>query len=421
MPDDAPDVGPGELPRRVLAALAALRTDEGWLAASSVDGRFASLFGRDSLIASLQVLPADPAVALATLDRLGRELGTADDPETEQERGKVPHEVRTSGLDAYLAHGWPVRDGVLRYYGSEDASCWWLVVFGALARHGHDVRTLRGAAGRVAARLAAAHHPVTYRRRARSGGLAHHWWRDVAADIADADGDAAGGDGPLATSGHGMVADDGSPMTGPVAVAAVQALAWRALTEATDTLDHSYRDAATRARDAFLDSFVAPEGRQQEPVVPVFARHPGGVAASATSDLGHVLWSGVLDGDATRGVQVATAERLAATDLRTEFGLRTLPAGHRAFRPSGYHTGGVWPFDTWLGAAGLAAAGLGDVAASLSAGVVCAVDRLGGFAELYAVEDDGTLAATPEACTVQAWTVGAVAAFQAGWDGRAWA
>ena len=96
-------------------------------------------------------------------------------------------------------------------------------------------------------------------------------------------------------------------------------------------------------------------------------------------------------------------------DLATPFGLRTLSSAHPAFRSDGYHTGAVWPFDTWLGAPWL------------WPGMLEAVERVGGFPELYVVERDGTLRPHPEACAVQAWTVGAVLAARAGWDGRAWA
>ena len=361
-------------------ALDLLRTDEGWLMASSTSGRFASLFGRDSLIAALQYLPVDPSVADATVARLGRELGTVDDPEREEEPGKVPHEVRTDDLDLYVEHGWPVRDGVLRYYGSVDASAWFLIVLGALARHGHDVRRHREAGRRVAAWLAGRPHPVAYERRASRGGLAHHWWRDVAADLVD-------------RSTHGMFADDGRPMRGPVAAAAVQALAWRALREAADVLGVVDADAAAHARDAFGATFLPG---------PAVAVHADGVARVATSDLGIVAWTGILDDPSP------VRDRLLAPDLATAHGLRTVATTHPAFRPDGYHSGSVWPWDSWLGAP------------SLWPGVVAAVDAIGGFPELYVVEVDGTLRPSPEACAVQAWTAGAVAAISRGWDGRAW-
>lgn len=377
-------------------ALASLRTPEGWLTASSGEGRFASLFGRDALIAALQLLPHDPSIADATLARLGRELGTSDDPEREEEPGKVPHEVRDADLDAYVAHGWPVRGGTLRYYGSIDAGAWFLILLAALARHGHPVSVHREAGNRVAAWLSALPQPVTYTRRATRGGLAHHWWRDVAADLA-------------ATSRHGMFADDGAPMRTPAAVAAVQALAWRALADAAEVLDPSLAAAAARARGAFGAAFL------DAGAVPSFARHPAGVARAATSDLGIVLWTGVLDGRCA----AATAARLLAPDLVTPFGVRTLPVTHPAFTPGGYHSGAVWPFDTWFSAGGLDAVEPG-AGAPLRDGMRRAVEAVGGFPELVAVDVDGTLRASDEACGVQAWTVGAVSAAQAAWDGRSW-
>jgi glycogen debranching enzyme len=362
----------------VTAALDALRTDDGWLKASSDEGRFGSLFGRDSLIAALQLLPVDPTIADATLGALGAALGERDDPEREEEPGKVPHEVRSHALDEYEAHGWPVRDGELRYYGSADASCWWLILFGALARHGAPLRHHRPAAAKVAAWVAGRATPLTYARQATSGGLAHHWWRDVAADLADAS----------PSTGHGMFADDGSPMRAPVAAAAVQALAWRALSEAATFVDRAFAAAADRALDAFRP-------------LPRFARHAGGDASAATSDVGIVRWTGI-------------AEPPLPDELRTPYGLRTLAPSHPAFRVDGYHSGAVWPWDTWIGAAGV------DDGDALRAGVVDAVARLGGYPELYCVDLDGGLVPSPEACAVQAWTFGAVTAIEHGWDGRAW-
>jgi glycogen debranching enzyme len=389
------------------AALDELRTEEGWVAASSADGRFASLFGRDALVTALQVLPVDPSVAHATLDRLGAELGHHDDPLTEEEPGKVLHEARDHDLDAYVAHGWPVRDGRLRYYGSVDANPWFLVLVGALARAGEDVRVHLPAARLVADWLARQPMPLAYHRRNPDAGLAHQGWRDVAWDPDD--------------PGHGVVTDDGLPMRTPAALAQVAALAWRALEEAAVVVDPAYRAAADQARAAFHAHFVV---GPDEP--PAFALHPRGLDRSATSDMGQVLWTGVLDTGEGAPIARAAFRRLLQPDLCTPFGLRTLAATHPAFRPDGYHTGGVWPFDSWLGAGGLDAVepGAGD---DVRHGVVEALTRLQPpagprlFPELYVVERDGELHQSPKACTVQAWTVGAVLAVEAHWDGRAWA
>ena len=110
------------------------------------------------------------------------------------------------------------------------------------------------------------------------------------------------------------------------------------------------------------------------------------------------------------------AERLALPDVLTPWGLRTLSAEHPQFHPHAYHRGAVWPFDSWIGWGGLRAAGLEEEAERLRAGVLDALDRLGGAPELYAVGADG-----PEpvaiANHVQAWTVGARWALEHDWDG----
>ncbi|HSY38548.1 MAG TPA: amylo-alpha-1,6-glucosidase, partial [Polyangia bacterium] len=76
------------------ALSAAILSDDGWPYASSVPvdaddpGRFHALFGRDSLIYSLQVLETHPEVARATLRMLASLQGQREDPELDEEPGK---------------------------------------------------------------------------------------------------------------------------------------------------------------------------------------------------------------------------------------------------------------------------------------------------------------------------------------------
>ena len=129
----------------------------------------------------------------------------------------------------------------------------------------------------------------------------------------------------------------------------------------------------------------------------------------AGSQLGWLLWAGC----AGPGV----AERLAAPDVLTPYGLRTLSSEHPCFDPDAYHRGGVWPFDSWLGWGGLRAAGRAEDAERVRAGVLGALERLGRFPELYAVAG-GEPRRIAFANQVQAWTVGAAWALRHGWDGR---
>jgi glycogen debranching enzyme len=122
----------------VIGSLEPLLSEEGWPYASlppqepGDPGRFHALFGRDSLITALQVLPEAPEVARATLRALAAQQGRVDDAETDEEPGKILHEYRPVAEPRFAEAGWPVRDGTLLYYGSADATSWFLVVLHAL-------------------------------------------------------------------------------------------------------------------------------------------------------------------------------------------------------------------------------------------------------------------------------------------------
>ena len=130
--------GRGRARRMSVEGLDPLLSPEGWVYASTPPvaegdpGRYHALFGRDSLITALQVLPARPDVARATLRALAALQGQRDDPETDEEPGKILHEYRPDAPAWHIERGWPVRDGELRYYGSADSTSWFLVLLAAL-------------------------------------------------------------------------------------------------------------------------------------------------------------------------------------------------------------------------------------------------------------------------------------------------
>ena len=55
---------------------------------------FMALFGRDSLLTSFMALPVDPTLALGTLQTLADLQGTEVDPASEEQPGRILHEVR---------------------------------------------------------------------------------------------------------------------------------------------------------------------------------------------------------------------------------------------------------------------------------------------------------------------------------------
>jgi glycogen debranching enzyme len=383
-------------------ALQPLLSEEGWAYASlppqepGDPGRFHALFGRDSLICALQVLPAAPDVARATLRALASRQGHVIDADTDEEPGKISHEYRPEAAAWFAEAGWPVRDGALLYYGTADATSWFLIVLAALGDGALEAElepAWRAAAAWLAGALDAGGGLVRYGPRRGTGGLAQQGWRDAIAPVQDH------------PEGAGIVRPDGSEPAAPLADTDCQAAAVAAL-DALARLDAgggwAARASGLRARlSSWGPDVMALEG-------------DGTPVPGAGSQLGWLLWAGALDGDAA----AAAAERLVQPDVLTPFGLRTLSSEHPAFRPGAYHRGAVWPFDCWLGWGGLSAAGRAAEAERVRAGVLAALDRLGRAPELYAVSREGELEPVPVANRVQAWTVGARWAFEHGWDGR---
>ena len=332
-------------------------------------------------------------MARATLRALAALQGTRTDPVWDEEPGKIVHEVRGGpppGTTRFLGLDWPA-DG-LRYYGTADATPWFLSVLAATGDRAlaDELRPvweragdwLLGALERGGGLLRWGPRPTL------RGGLAQQGWRDA--------------DDPRNATGGGILHEDGGVPPPPVADGDTQAAAvagLRGLAALSGSAAHARAAAALTARVAerFGPETMAIDGEDRE-------------VRGAGSQLGWLLWAGV--------PVAGAAERLAEPDVLTAFGLHTLSDRHPRFDPAGYHRGAVWPFDSWLGWGGLRAAGHADAAERVRAGVLDALARLARFPELYAV-DDGSPRRIPVANQVQAWTVGAAHALRTGWDGRA--
>jgi glycogen debranching enzyme len=359
-------------------------------------GRFHALFGRDSAIVSLELLPARPEVARATLRALASLQGSVEDPETDEEPGKIVHEWWPRAPERLRRAGWPLRDGELRYYGSADSTSWFLVLLASLGDRAlaAELEAAWRAAGRwLESALRRGGGLVRHGPRQAPGGLAQQGWRD-AEDPADP---AFHGAGILSAGGEVPIPPLADADTQAVAVVALRALA--ALSGERRWAEEASRLAATIEK-AFDPETLAIAG-------------DGERVTGAGSQLGWLLWADAL----SSGARERAAERLSRPDVLTPWGLRTLSSKHPLYAPDAYHRGAVWPFDSWLGWGGLQAAGLQDAAEGLRRGVLDAIEMLGQAPELFAVGPAGP-EPIPIANMVQAWTVGARWALEHEWDGR---
>ncbi|HEU5063802.1 MAG TPA: hypothetical protein VFT79_11730 [Solirubrobacterales bacterium] len=369
---------------------------DGWPYASSALGRYHALFGRDSLITSLQVLPARPEVGRATLRALARLQGKVEDSATDEEPGKIVHEWWPQAPEWLVTAGWPVREGELRYFGSADSTSWFLVLLASLGDRSlaEELAPVWRAAGEWLERaLDRGGGLVRHGPRRAGGGLAQQGWRD-AEDPTDPGNHGAG---ILTAAGEVPPPPLADADSQAVAVVALRALA--VLSGRERWQEEAARLSATVAREFDAETMAVDRDGKKVP--------------GAGSQVGWLLWAGVFDGERLD----RAAERLTRSDVLTEWGLRTLSSEHPLYAPDAYHRGAIWPFDSWLGWGGLRAAGRAE-AEPLRRGVLAAIDRLGDAPELYAATPEGPKP-IPVANRLQAWTLGARWALESEWDGRA--
>jgi glycogen debranching enzyme len=385
-----------------ISELDSLLSPAGWPYASAepiqpaVPGRFHALFGRDSAIVSLQVVPTRPDVGRATLRALAATQGTAEDPETDEEPGKIVHEWWPRAPERLRQAGWPVRDGELRYYGSADSTSWFLVLLASLGDRplADELESAWRAAGAwLESALERGEGLIRHGPRRARGGLVQQGWRDS--------------EDPLDPIHHGagILSAKGEVPRPPLADADTQAVTVVAL-RALAVLSGEQRWSQAAAGLAMtVEEAFDPE---------TLAVAAGGEkVAGAGSHLGWLLWADVLSVAARKRV----AERLCRPDVFTPWGLRTLSSEHPMYAPDAYHRGAIWPFDSWLGWGGLRAAGRLEAAEELRRGVLEVLEALGQAPELFAVGPEGP-EPVPIANRVQAWTLGARWALAHGWDGR---
>lgn len=349
---------------------------------------FLTLFGRDSLWAARMLLPLGTDLAAGTLRTLARRQGAVADPATEEQPGKILHEVRRSAQNFANTSLPPV------YYGTVDATPLWLTLL-------HDAWRWGLAPEQVEQLLPHAESALAWLRdQADAGGdgflkyvdltgrgLANQGWKD---------------------SGDSIRHHDGRLADPPIALCEVQAYAYEAARGGAALLREFGRPGADAWEEwaeglatRFRKRFWVEDERGPYPAVAL--DRDGRPVDSVTSGFGHLLGTGLLN----REESAVLAARLTGPDLDSGHGLRTLSSDSVGFNPYGYHIGSIWPHDTAIAVHGLVRAGFADAAAPLAAGLLTAS---AGFAarlpELFAghgAEAGPYPAPYPASCRPQAW------------------
>ncbi len=332
---------------------------------------YLTLFGRDALWSARLALPLGHEPVAGALRALARHQGVRHDPMTEEEPGKIPHELRPVHAPGLLP---PV------YYGTVDATALFVVTLAEAWRWGmpaDQVEELLPAAGRALAWLAGHEEFVSYT--GSADRLVNQGWKD---------------------SVDGVQHTDGRLAVAPVALSEVQAYAYQAATLGADLLDAFDRPGGDRHRvwaAALAERFRARFWVDGYPAIALDGH--GDPVDGPASNMGHLLGTGLLDAEEEGRV----AARLA--ELDSGYGLRTLSDRCAGYDPLSYHVGSVWPHDTAIAMLGLVRSGHRERAASLARGLVAAAPFFGyRLPELFGGQDASTAPVPyPTACRPQAW------------------
>ncbi len=352
---------------------------------------FMALFGRDSLLTAWMLLPWDPGLAIGTLRILAARQGIDVDPGSEEEPGKILHEVRFGPAASFALNGRSA------YFGSADATALFVMLLGEVQRWG-------GKESAVAALLPHADRAmewiesygdadgdgfVEYCRKTRDG-LVNQGWKD---------------------SWDGINFADGTIAEAPIALAEVQAYVFAAYRARAQLAKHAgdergavaWRKKAKQLKRQFNEQFWLPEqgwyaiglDKDKRPI------------DALTSNIGHCLWTGIADKDKAASI----ARHLMSPEMFSGWGIRTLASSMGAYNPMSYHNGSVWPHDNALCAAGLMRYGFVEQAQRVSDAIIDAAEHFGyRLPELFCGFDRTEFSAPvpyPTSCSPQAWAAAA--------------
>jgi glycogen debranching enzyme len=317
--------------QRSLVDLAALRFSPLTAGRSSLPAAglpwFMTMFGRDSILTSLQALPFAPELAATTLRELAARQGTRCDDFRDEDPGRILHEMRYGEMTAFEERPHSP------YYGSADATPLFVVLLDEYERWTGDRALVRDLQFEARAALswideyADLQHNgyVAYQRRNEDTGLENQCWKDSWDSISYRDGALPGF--PRATCELQGYAYDAK-----VRGARLARQIWRD----TGYAERLEKQAADLKRRFNRDFWI---GGDQYFAVALDA--DGRKVDALTSNNGHLLWSGIVDRSKARAV----VRHLMSDRMFTGWGVRTMAEGEGRYNPIGYHVGTVWPFD----------------------------------------------------------------------------
>jgi glycogen debranching enzyme len=354
---------------------------------------FMTIFGRDSIFTSLQVLPFLPELVRPTIQLLAGLQGTRVDDFRDEEPGKILHELRygeTAGFE---------EQPHTPYYGSGDSTPLFVILVDEYERWTGDAFGVRALESHLRKALdwidtygdLLGTGYVWYQTRNPETGLQNQCWKD---------------------SWDAISYSDGTLPTFPRATCEMQGYAYDAKLRGARMAREFWNDPeyaerlereAAALKERFNRDFWLPDREYYALALDADGRPVDALA----SNMGHLLWSGIVD----ESRAAAVAAHLLGPRLFSGWGVRTLAVDQGRYNPVGYHVGTVWPFDNSIIAWGLWKYGFRAEAGQLCQAICDASNYFHGrLPEAFAGYDRSLTCYPveyPTACSPQAWSAGA--------------
>ncbi len=289
---------------------------------------FSAPFGRDGIITAYQTLPWYPALAKGVLHYAFKSLGTRFDEFTDEQPGKVFHEMRRGEMARTREVPFAP------YYGSVDSTPLALILLHEYVSWTHDLASLK------------------------------EWWPSALRALewirkwGDIDGDGFleyAKQSPTGLVNQGwkdshdsIMHEDGTWANAPIRLCEVQGYAFRARMGMSEMarllgqkeLASKLRLEALQLRSRFIEHFWDSKRKFIHLALDA-ERKPCSVLSS---NMGHCLWSHILHPEHA----VHVTRHLISNAMFSGYGVRTLADTEIAYNPLSYHNGSIWPHDNSL-------------------------------------------------------------------------
>ncbi|MEV4489581.1 glycogen debranching N-terminal domain-containing protein [Micromonospora coxensis] len=319
-----------------------------------------TIYGRDALVTCLQTLAFTPELTPPTLRLLAQDQGSRLDDEHEEEPGKILGEIRYGESAAFGDLPTAIS------YAAADTTPLFVILLDEYERWSGDadlVRELRDPAREALDWLdeygdAAGDGYLRYQSRSPRGGPVNQAWKNSPDAIVHRDGRVPG-------PSRATCELQGYAYDAKVRGARLAREFWDDPVLA-DRLDRQ----AAALKERFNRDFWLPEREYYA----LALERDGTPVETLTSNIGHLLWSGIVTEDRS----AAVAGHLLGPQMFSGWGVRTLAGGQLPYNPVGAHVGAVWPSDNSVIAAGLRRYHHDDEAARIADGLLAAAELLDG-------------------------------------------